>query len=267
MKILKITSGQALNTIAVSQAIGAYIQDRLHIPTLFIGDNSWQDRYQMFDDGQIQAAWICGLPYVHRADQPNSSIELLVAPVMAGNRYQNKPVYFSDVVVHRDSPFQTFTDLRGASWAYNEPGSHSGYNITRYYLAQQGETAAFFGRVIASGEHHISLQMILKRQIDASAIDSTVLEWELEHDPQIRSQIRIITTWGPSPIPPWVILRSVPDAMRQQLRQLLLEMHLNAQGQAILAVGKLRRFASVTDGDYDPIRQMTRLARSVSFGG
>jgi ABC-type phosphate/phosphonate transport system substrate-binding protein len=31
----------------------------------------------------------------------------------------------------QDSPYRTFADLQGCRWAYNEPNSHSGYNITR----------------------------------------------------------------------------------------------------------------------------------------
>ena len=82
----------------------------------------------------------------------------------------------SDVIVRADSPFLSFADLRGAVWAYNEPRSHSGYNVVRYHLAAKGMPAAYFGRVVESGSHHNSLQMILQRSIDAAAIDSTVLE-------------------------------------------------------------------------------------------
>jgi ABC-type nitrate/sulfonate/bicarbonate transport system substrate-binding protein len=58
-------------------------------------------------------------------------LTLLAAPLPAGARYGGKPIYFSDVVVRRDSPYQTFADLRGVTWGYNEPGSQSGYNVVR----------------------------------------------------------------------------------------------------------------------------------------
>ena len=34
---------------------------------------------------------------------------------MAAPRYQGRPVYFSDVIVRRDSPAMVFDDLRGAA--------------------------------------------------------------------------------------------------------------------------------------------------------
>ncbi|MFQ5400574.1 MAG: phosphate/phosphite/phosphonate ABC transporter substrate-binding protein [Anaerolineae bacterium] len=265
MKALKLTTCQAINTVPVSQAIAGYLSQRLGIPVEFVGDIHWRERYRLLDAGQIDIGWICGLPYVVRFDQLDSNIELLAAPVMQAKRYQDRPIYFSDVVVRHDSPFKTFADLRGASWAYNEPGSQSGYNITRYHLAVLGETSGFFGRVIGTGAHRLSLRLILKGKIDASAIDSTVLEWELHHHPEIGSQIRIIETLGPSPIPPLVVLKSVPQEIRQQLRRLLLQMEKDAEGRAILAIGHLARFVAVQDRDYDPIRHMARQAAQVAW--
>ena len=96
----------------------------------------------------------------------------------AARRYQDRPVYFSDVVVRRDrAHFESFVDLRGASWAYNEPRSHSGFNVVRAYLAESGHLDDFFGAVVESGAHSESLEMVLSGRVDGAAIDSTVLEW------------------------------------------------------------------------------------------
>lgn len=265
MQLIKITSCQAPNADPVCQAITEYLAKKLAITTTFINDIPWEERGHLLDQGEIQVGWICGLPYVRKVDQPEAHLELLAAPVMQGSRYQNRPIYFSDVVVHRDSPFRSFADLRGASWAYNEPGSQSGYNITRYHLATLGETSGYFGRVIKAGAHQVALQMVLKRQVDASAIDSTVLETELQRQPQLGQQLRIIEILGPSPIPPWVISKTVPQPLRQALREALIGMAQAPAGQVILAAGQMARFAQVEDQDYDRIREMARLASRVNL--
>ena len=184
---------------------------------------------------------------------------------MAGERYQNRPIYFSDVIVHAGSRFQTFSDLKGASWAFNEPGSQSGYNITRYHLSTLGEIDGYFGQVAQAGSHENALKMVLNGKIDASAIDSTVLEIELSRHPDISQQIRIIDTLGPSPIPPYVISTSLPLELRQRIRSILLDMHNHPSGQTILQQAAMLRFAAVTDADYDPIREMEKAARDVIF--
>ena len=263
--MLKLTSIQAPNQDFIIAGMADYLGKRLAMDTKFIQHRPWQTREQLLIQGQIQIGWVCGLLYVrHTAHQP-APFELLVAPVMRAPRYQGRPIYFSDVIVHRTSKFERFTDLRGASWAFNEPQSHSGYNLTRYHLATLGETGAFFRSVMAAGSHQAALELVRQRHIEASAIDSTVLELELMRRPEIGQDIRIVATLGPSPIPPLVITRQVPPDLREQIQTFLLEMHTKQAGQAILADGQIAHFVRVVDQDYDPIRLMARQASRISF--
>jgi phosphonate transport system substrate-binding protein len=262
---LRFTSSQAPNASATVQAILAHLNQRLDIPIKFVEEGDWLAREAALDSGDIQLGWICGLPYVWKADAPKPSIRLLAAPVMAAARYGGRPIYFSDVIVHADSSFQRFNDLRGAIWAYNEPRSHSGPNITRYHLATLNETQGFFGQAIEAGSHERALKLLLRRRIDATAVDSTVLETELRAHPELADQMRVIATLGPSPIPPWVVHSSVPDELRAALQEALSNLHTYAEGRALLAAGALARFTLVDDADYDPIREMARLAESVQL--
>ncbi len=264
-KPFKITTIQAQNSNFVIEKIAEYIGRTLGVRTEFIIEPTWSEREAQLDNGAIDLGWICGLPYVLKADLESPTVELLVAPVMQAARYHDKPVYYSDVVVHVDSHFQTFADLRGASWAYNEPNSQSGYNITRYHLSKLGELHGYFGNVVEAGAHQIALRMVINRQIDASAIDSTVLELELALHPEIKHQIRVVDIWGPSPIPPWVIHKSVDPGLKFDLQKTLLDMHLNHAGAEILKQGQFARFVRVKDSDYDPIRKMLEIAQAVKL--
>ncbi len=257
---IRITTCQAENTVPVTQEISRYLSRRFGVKTEFVIDIPWRRRYQQLDSGQIEMGWICGLPYVLREERPAFQLELLAAPVMEGDRYQSRPVYFSDVIVHADSRFHTFADLKGTAWSFNEPDSQSGFGITRYHLATIGEDWTFFSKVIEAGSHRASLRMVLNGEIHASAIDSTFLEWILQRHPEIQNQIRVVDTLGPSMIPPWVIATSVPEDLRLAVQRALLEMHANPDGRAILGTGQLAKFVKVTDQDYDPIRRMKKIS-------
>lgn len=263
MDAIKITSIQSGIADHNNRLIWRYVAAQAGIAAEFIGDLPWQQREEAFDAGEIQVCWMCSLPYIWKAGQEPPYVELLAAPVMGLPRYRNQPVYYSDIVVHRESRFRSFADLRGASWAYNEPHSHSGFNLTRYHLALLGETFDYFGEVVASGAHDRSLEMIIERQIDGSAIDSTVLELVLAFHPDIMNTIWIIDTWGPSPIPPWVIRKDLPLQVRDSLRQVLLQMHGDPRGRQILEQGQIDHFTQVEDRDYDPVREMARIGASV----
>lgn len=265
MELLRLTSIQSATADFICAQVARYLARRLGIRTEFVGNLPWQERERLLDEGQIQMGWICGLPYVWKADRDPASVQLLAAPVMQHARYQGRPIYFSDVVVHRDSRWTTFEDLRGASWAYNEPHSQSGYNVTRYHLATLGETSGYFSQVVQTGSHLRSLEMVLARRVDASAIDSTVLELELQRRPDLGDQIRIVEVLGPSPIPPWVVSNSVSPDLRDAIRGILLQMHEDPEGQSILAEGQMARFVRVEDRDYDAIRAMAQKAEQVRW--
>lgn len=253
----------APNAEETCRELARFLGRRLGVRTEFVDNIFWQERERLLDLGEVHLCWLCGLPYVWKADYSTPSIELVAAPVMASPRYLNRAIYFSDVVVRHKSRYTTFEDLRGASWAYNEPRSHSGYNVVLDHLRSLGEADGYFGDVIESGAHQRSLGLIVDGKVDASAIDSTVLDAELHRYPPMRSEIRVIHTLGPSPMPPWVMLTTLPAALKQSIRDVFLHMDEHAEGAAILKLWGIARFAPVDDTDYAPIRTMAGNAAGV----
>lgn len=263
MKSLRIASCMAENTESLCRAIAEIIQFELGISSEYVSGIPWQERERWFDRGEIQILWLCGLPYVNKTDDGGNDMELLAVPVPADPRYQGRPVYFSDIVVRRQSDFQSFLDLRGTAFAYNEPRSHSGFNVVRAYLAEIGERQGFFGSVVESGAHTKSVEMISAGTVDGAAIDSTVLEWLFSRSAGLAGALRVIDTIGPSPIPPWVVSKKLSAELREEIRQLLLALHRTAHGKWMLARAGLAKFIFANDRDYDPIRRMARNADAV----
>jgi phosphonate transport system substrate-binding protein len=257
----------AENSESFCHALAGFLENRIRISVQYVGGVSWQERERLFDSGEIHLLWLCGFPYVDKADSTPGELELLAVPVPRGDRYQGRPIYFSDIVVRHESLFRSFDDLRGASWAYNEPRSHSGFNVVRAHLASRGQSGGFFSSVLESGAHSTSLELVASGKVDAAAIDSTVLEWHFAQRPNLGREIRVLETLGPSPIPPWVISRRLPETLRQKIRHLLVRMRREPFGRMLLARAGLERFVAADDRDYDPIRTMARAAAEVSFRG
>src|SRR5579875_946823 len=153
-RVLRFATFLAPNMYPLYAFIARYAQTRLKIPTeLSVGSS-----YERVSE-QAEVSFLCGLAYIElrRRGEP---IEPLAAPLLCGKRYGGRPIYFSDVIVRRDSPFHSFADLRGCSWAYNEPYSHSGPGITCYHLVKLGQTRNYFGRVIQTGWHEQSIRLV-----------------------------------------------------------------------------------------------------------
>jgi phosphonate transport system substrate-binding protein len=208
-----------------------------------------------------EVAFLCGLPYVEHARR----VEPVAAPVLRGARYGGRPVYFSDVIVRRDSPFRSFADLRGQSWSFNEPHSQSGYGITRHHLLRLGETDGYFGRVVEAGFHERSIRLVCSGAVAASAVDSQVLAVALRDRPELAAGLRVIASLGPSPIQPVVVARRLPAALKEDVRAVLLEMADDPEARRRLAHGFVERFVAAGDATYDPIRAMLAEAEAAGF--
>lgn len=179
----------------------------------------------------------------------------LAAPVLDEPRYEDRPVYFSDVIVRAESPVGSFGDLRGRSWAYNDPDSLSGCLLVRHHLMQMGESEAFFGGNTFSGRHQESIRRVVNGEVDASAIDSQVLGVECLRDPDLARQIRVIAVLGPSTIPPVVATGSVPVEIQARAGDAICALATDPASRDVLASGLIRRFIPIEDRAYDDVRQ------------
>ena len=189
----------------------------------------------------------------------------VAAPVLEGTRYSGRPIYYADVIVHRESPWNSFLDLRGRSWACNEPLSHSGYGMARYHLVELGETRGFFGRVIESGSHGASMRLVADRQADGAAIDSQVLAVALRDDPRLARSLRVVEALGPSSIPPMAVSLRVPPPLRRQITTIVTTLHDDPAVRARLALGLVRRFVAVEPASYDDVRFMRDACEAAGF--
>jgi phosphonate transport system substrate-binding protein len=219
----------------------------------------------MLESGAIDFGFVCGYPYILAHDKPVPDMELLAGAVMKHPRYLDKPVYFSDLIVSKDSAFRSLRDLEGRTLVYNEETSNSGYNMPRSHLVELGLTHGFFGRVLRSGSHEESIRMVAEGSADASYVDSLVLDFDREKRQRHAEQVRVIESLGPAPIVPLVASAKVAKAERDRIQRDLLTMHQDEQGRRILDRLLIDRFVVVTDDHYDSLREMKKRAEDAGF--
>ena len=134
--------------------------------------------------------------------------------------------------------------------------SHSGFNVVRHHLATLKEYENFFGSAVESGVHQRSIEWIVEGRVDASAIDSTVLELELAGNPGLSELVVSVGTLGPSPMPPWIARRGLATDLQEDLKAFLIGVHEDEIGSRVLRTFNCARFVAVDDAHYDPIRSM-----------
>jgi phosphonate transport system substrate-binding protein len=209
--------------------------------------------------GEVDMAFLCGLPYTRIVDRAGPVLMPLVAALVDDPRVAERPVYFSELVVSANSPHRQLADLHGVIFGYNETGSFSGFVNLGAALAGRGLDWHFFGRCIETGSHADSLRMVAGGQIDVAAIDSHALTMEVARDPALRARLRVVESVGPYPMPPLVISSRLGVASRDAIARVLLGLH-ECQGtvRETMRQCAIVRLAGVSDNFYDPVRDAAR---------
>lgn len=199
--------------------------------------------------------FLCASSYLWLRSRNDPSVELVPAGlVFADARLGARPLYFSDFVVRTDDPAQSFADLEGRTWGYNDRCSLSGYFATLQHLAEMHADPETFARSVCTGSHHGSLAAVLDGAIDGAAIDSNVLALARLERPQLAHELRVIESFGPFPIQPLVVRADLGPLWKQRIANALLDVG----GEASLLHGLQRfglaGFAPIDDEAYDEER-------------
>lgn len=251
--------------IEVYDKIFKYLSNKVGRKVSFVSGFSYETINAMLDSGMVDVGFICGLPYTMKHDVTHPSVELIAAPVMIDKKYNNKPVYYSYIITHKDNKATSFLDLRGSTFTYNDEISNSGYNMPRSYMIELGVTTGFFGRIKRSGSHEESIRQVATKEADISAVDSLIYDYDLLHNPVFVKNTKIIKVLGPAGIPPVVISTKTPLEIRNLIRDSLIDMNNDPEGRIILNQALVDRFVHVEDSNYDSIRKMKNSAISKGF--
>ena len=200
--------------------------------------------------GEVELAFMCSPSYCWLAKEDVPRAELLpVAPVFRDPRANGRPVYFSDVVVAADSPWESVEQLTAARWVANDRHSLSGcLSIERW--AESHGVPWDRESVAHSGGHLLSLDWLERGDADAAAIDSNVLRRALAEAPERAERFRVVGSWGPFPIQPLVVPRSLPAEVRQVAVDVLVSLGTRDHDRARLHEFDVQRFAPVRGEDY-----------------
>jgi len=214
---------------------------------------------ELLGKGQIDLAFVCSGPYV--VGKEKYSFALIATPQVQGSHF-----YRSYLIVNTDSRIRRIEDLKGRVFAFTDPDSNTGRLVPTYWLSQIGERPeSFFSKTIYTYSHDNSILAVNRALVDGAAVDGLIWEYYHRKNPVFTSRTRVIRKSEPYGIPPIVASRSLTPELKQRLRQILLAMHRDPEGQKILQELMIERFLEPRDEWYDSIRKI-KLAENKTLG-
>ena len=242
-------------TFKTYQELLQYLGRHLGRPVELVQRKTYAEVNDLIRAGGVDLAFVCTLAYVQ--GQQEFGMELLAAPEVHG-----EALYRAYVIVPADSPVARLDQLRGKVFAFTDPDSNTGRLVPTYVLWQRGENPEeFFRKTVYTYSHDNSIKAVADKLVDGASVDSLVYDHTLARNPQVAERTRIVFRSEPFGSPPVVVHPQLAKELKDQLRQTILGMDTDPQGQAILNGLLIDRFVVPDQASYEPVREMLRKVR------
>lgn len=241
---------------------GDWLEQHIGRSVQFVQRAKYQDIIDQLGRQALDAAWICGYPYVQHLDV----LDLLAVPV-----YRGEPLYHAYIIVHRDNDGPGgLQDLAGANFAFSDPLSNSGYLYPTYRLHQLRPNDArrrFFARSFFTWGHRHVIEAVASGLADAGSVDGYVWDQLARRHPELTELTRIVEQSPAFGFPPLVTRRGTDPVLQRRLAEVLSRMHEDTEGRALLASLGLDRFVFRTPKLYAGIALMASTVGDEGFSG
>lgn len=244
---LAITPVFADGDIDVIGHLQAALEKGMARPVEIVQRRTYQEVTGLLLSGNVEAAWICGFPFL----QHKAQLSILAVPL-----WRATPTYRSYLIATAGDPAQGLSDFRHDRHAFSDPDSNSGWLVTASDLARIGETPdSFFGRTIFTYGHRNVVRAVSSGLTRSGSVDGYVWEALSKIEPDLTRRTRVISRSEPFGFPPFVCRMSdLNDERVISLQRALLRLADTGIGQAALELLQLDGMSVDRPGLYDGIR-------------
>lgn len=216
-----------------------YLSAQLKRPVEFVQRDTYRQMMDVVKQQEVDFAWLSTFPYAYMAKR--GRVKLLVAPMTPG-KGSSYAAYL--LVPATDTRSRSIEDLRGSIFAFTDPYSLTGYQVPLFWLRQLGERDPkhFFRKTFFTHAHGNTIAAVASGLADGGMVDSYAWDRAVSKEPALSGQLRIVTRSVDFGFPPIVSVPKVSAQDAAALRDVLLAMARNEEGQRLLKMVGLSGF-------------------------
>ncbi len=220
---------------------------------------------ELWQRDDLGSAPMCGYPWITWKDATTRPLPV-AAPVPSPSDFNDRPIYWTDIVVAAESRIRTIDDLRGARFAYTIEDSQSGYQAPRRFFAERAHDGAFFGDVVGPlVTPRRVVDAIIANDADAGPLDAWWHALLRRHELERAKKLRVIARTPPTPIPLIVCAARTPAPIRDRMQDAFIAASDSKALADALDTLLLQRFTRPNSDDYRSLLDDARAADALGY--
>lgn len=202
------------------------------MPITLFQKRTYQEVTGLLLEGGVDAAWLCGYPYLQHRD----TLSLIAVPL-----WRSAPTYRSYLITSVEDTASSLADLQDDSHAFSDPNSNSGYLVTASDLARNNQRPEhFFSRIIFTYGHRNVVRAVAGGLVRSGSVDGYVWESLTKVEPELTDRTRIVSQSEPLGFPPFCARTDrIGDPDLAAFQAALLRMEKSARGRDTLEMLQL----------------------------
>lgn len=153
------------------------------------------------------------------------------------------------IIVHKDSAYQQLADLNGKTIAFPSPSAFAATLLPMAHFQKEGISV----KLQFVGSHESVYRSVAKGLYPAGGTIKKAIE---QADTPIREQLRILWTSPPYTPHPIAAHSRVSKEVLKKLKKVMLDMHKDPEGMALLKDIGFKGIVEAKDSEYDDIRKL-----------
>jgi phosphonate transport system substrate-binding protein len=243
--IVGLLPGESAPTVMrLNEPMRAYLEKRLKIPVELVVGTNYAATGEALRFGRLDVAYLGPVTYILQSRR--TKLEPFARPTHA----IVGPTFQAVVIVPKDSPAKTLTDLKGQEVAFGDPASTSGTWVPRYQLLKAGLVSGRDYTLRVLGAHDAVALAVVNHKVAAGGLSLPIYERLIKEGKIDGNTVRILAQSPAIPEYMWTFREGLDPAFKEEVRQAF----VGVSDPEALSVFRAESFIPTVDADVDRVR-------------
>lgn len=252
LRLALIPSDDSATEAKAFEPMRKNLEKTLGVPVRIIQVTDYSTVIEAMRNKKVEVALFGPLSYVlaHR--------EAKAEAFAAGVDKSGNGLYYSLILVPKDSPIKSLMDLRGKKMALVDPASTSGGLIPREMVlnASGKEPEEFFGKVVYAGGHDAAALAMLNKSVDACAVASIDFGQFVESGKIAKDSYREIARSGALPPSPFAYRGDLDASIKAKIADAFVHAPKMPSQNGATFLAKTDHYVGIKDSDFQGIADL-----------